>query len=275
MAATESITKLERALTQSGITEREAIALIHSAPGKPYSRQRVKATGQHVKYGYISDTHIGQRKFKDDLFYQAAEHFNKEKVDFVLHPGDHVEGMSGRPGHVYELNLIGFQAQVNRAAQLYKEINATIYGIDGNHDHWYVQKGDAGAYVGRTLAGLVKNFKHLGEWEGDLLIGNHLKIKMLHAGDGTAYADSYKLQKRIESFTPGEKPHIFHEGHYHKALYEFRRNVHGFESGTLCGQTGWMRGKGIQAHLGYGVVDVHFDKTGVHKLVHQFVPGFE
>lgn len=271
----DKLNRLEKVLTQSGITEKEAIALIHSAPGKPTNRAIIRPTSDHIKYGYVSDTHIGQKKFKDDLFVDAVDRFNKEKVDFVIHPGDHVEGMSGRPGHIYELNLIGFNAQVNRAAELYKLINTTIYGIDGNHDHWYVQKGDTGAYVGRTLANLVPNFKHLGEWEGDILIANKLKIKIFHAGDGTAYADSYKLQKRIESFTPGEKPHIFHEGHYHKALYEFRRNVHGFESATLCGQTGWMRGKGIQAHIGYGIVDVYFDKSGVTKLVHEFIPGFE
>jgi predicted phosphodiesterase len=267
--------KLEQVLQQQGVTQEEAIALIKSARGKPHIKKCLRTPASHLKYVYISDTHIGHNKFDEPLMMEAIKVANTHKVDFVLHPGDHVEGMSGRPGHVYELTDVGFHNQVNHAARLYNQFNVPIYGIDGNHDYWYVEKNNGGCYVGRTLQTLVKGFKHLGEWEGDLEIGHGLKIKLFHANDGTAYADSYKLQKLIESFSGGEKPNIVHSGHYHKSIYLFRRNVHGFESGTICGQSGFMRGKKIPAHKGFGEVDVWFNKFGVQRLDHRFYPAYD
>ena len=55
----------------------------------------------------------------------------------------------------------------------------------------------------------------------------------------------------------------------------FSRNVHGFECGTLCGQTSWMRGKKIPAHMGFGLVKVVVNSTGVERLSHEFVPWYE
>jgi len=81
------------------------------------------------------------------------------------------------------------------------------------------------------------------------------------------------MQKLMESFGGGEKPEILAEGHYHKALYMFNRNIHGIESGTMCDQTGWMRGKKIPAHTGFWILDIyHAKKGGVERINPQFVP---
>lgn len=269
--------RLERELAKHNIDEKEALAIIKSAREKPTSKRLHRTRCKNVRYGYISDTHIGQQEFDEELFKEATKRFNAE-VDFVIHPGDHLEGMSGRPGHVYELALIGFQQQLNKAVELYNDIEVPMYGIDGNHDQWFKQKGDIGAIVGQELGARVPNYTHLGEWEGDLEIGagaRKISMKLVHPGDGTAYADSYKIQKRIESLSGGSKPNILHSGHYHKSIYLFRRNVHGFESGTLCGQTQWMRGKGIQAHKGYGIVELKFNEHGVQSLKHEWVPCYD
>lgn len=273
---TKKQSKLEKALEQQGVSEKEALALIKSSRGKPHIKKRIRTPASHIKYGVISDTHIGSKYFDEELFHEAVTRFKKEKVDFVIHPGDHVEGMSGRPGHVYELQDIGFEAQVSHAESLYRELDTIpIYGIDGNHDYWFVQKHDSGAFVGRTLDRRLRNFTHLGEWEGDLDIGKGNIIKLFHANDGTAYAHSYKLQKLVESFTGGEKPSVVHSGHYHKALYQFSRNVHGFESGTLQGQSGFMRGKKIAAHKGYWIIDIHHNKFGIQRLIPEFVAAYD
>lgn len=265
---------LASVITSLGITETEAILALKSArASKPKHPQ---LTGKHnkFKYGYISDTHIGHKTFDEALFDYAASRFKQEKVDFILHPGDHLEGMSGRPGHIYELSEIGFEQQFERALKLYKRLPAQIYGIDGNHDQWYYQKNNGGVIVGKELERQLPNFTHLGEWEGDLAV-DKIRIKLFHANDGTAYAHSYKLQKLIESFSGGEKPHIVHSGHYHKFLYMFLRNVHGFESGTLAGQSIFMRGKKLAAHKGFGINTVEYNSGGISSLRQEFVPAYE
>ncbi len=142
------------------------------------------------------------------------------------------------------------------------------------HDQWFFKKNDNGTIVGNELARAVKNYHHLGQDEGDIVVSG-IRIKLFHAGDGTAYATSYKLQKLIESFGGGDKPNIVLSGHYHKAMYMFSRGVHGLECGTLCAQTSWMRGKKIPAHMGFGLVKVTHNKRGVERFSHEFVPWYE
>ena len=83
------------------------------------------------------------------------------------------------------------------------------------------------------------------------------------------------MQKLMESFTGGEKPNILVQGHYHKALYMFNRNIHGLEAGTMCGQTSWMRGKKIPAHKGFWIIDLSLGKGGIGKFAPAFYPGYK
>jgi len=266
--------RLQKYLKREKISPLEAITAIHSSKKQQIKQPRLNISGKSFQYMYLSDTHIGHKSFKENMFDKFVRVAKKEKPDFVLHPGDHLEGMSGRPGHIYELTHLGFENQIKYAEELYNQIPVPIYGIDGNHDEWYEKKGNGGVIVGKNLERRVNNYHNLGQGEGTIDV-NGIKIYLYHGADGTAYADSYKLQKLVESFTSGDKPNIIHSGHYHKALSSFTRNVYGFESGTLMGQSRWMRGKKIRAHIGFGLVKVNYNSKGVDSLTHTFYPGFE
>ncbi len=91
--------------------------------------------GERIRIGHITDTHIGSTFFDDHRLYQAFDEFKKEGVDFITHSGDVSEGMSNRPGHIYELSEIGFQRQKDKCVELFSQWNDTdIYAIAGNHD---------------------------------------------------------------------------------------------------------------------------------------------
>lgn len=265
--------ELEKYLQSRGITDAEALlALRAGPPQRPV--ETIGLSDRHVKFLAFGDAHIGHKDFSQGLFDLMVKHVRREKPDFAVNAGDTLEGMSGRPGHVYELSQVGFQEQISKASELMGALRIPIYGIDGNHDGWYFKKGDAGVVVGEELERRVKDYHFLGQNEGSLSLGGKTKILLFHPNDGSAYAVSYKLQKLIESFDGGDKPGIVVEGHYHKALYMFVRNVHGFEAGTLCAQTGWMRGKKLSAHMGYWLVDVFLDRRGVNRLEQCFVPFY-
>lgn len=267
---------VEKVCESHGITGRELEAILNSAASRPSYVHKITRTGQSkkIRFGVISDAHIGHKEFDENLFDYAREKFKEFGCEFILDPGDHFEGMSGRPGHVYELSHIGYQNQKREVVRLYRSLGLPIYGIDGNHDLWYQEKHSMGVAPGDDLANEIKGYTHLGEWEGTLQIDN-LRIYLFHGNDGSAYATSYKLQKLIEGFSPGEKPHLVFSGHYHKAMYAFIRGVHAFESGTLCGQTKFMRGKKLSAHMGFWCVEVEYDDTGVTSITPKFHPWFE
>lgn len=242
-------------------------------PMKVYDHSQ---TGR-FKIGVIADTHIGQQKFDEGLFKFAGEVFKKEGVKDVYHAGDILEGASGRDGQCFELTHIGFENQIAYAAKLFDKYfsGLQIHAIEGNHDLWYKQKNNAGASVGRVLQDRCKNFHYLGEMEADVKLGPNCTMKLFHANDGTAYANSYKMQKLVESFEGGHKPNIAVEGHYHKALYQFIRGVHCIDGGTICGQTGWMRGKKIPAHKGFWVLDIEMGKKGIKSFGQKFYSAYD
>jgi predicted phosphodiesterase len=230
-----------------------------------------------IKIGIIADTHIGQEKFDEGLFRYSGEVFRKSGVKNVYHAGDILEGASGRDGQCFELTHIGFEKQVSYAADLFRKYykGLQVYGITGNHDLWFKQKNNAGVNVGTVLQDRAPNFHFLGEMEADVKLAPNCTMKLFHGNDGTAYANSYKGQKLVESFTGGHKPSIVVQGHYHKALYQFVRNVHAIDAGTLCGQTGWMRGKKIPAHKGFYILDIVTSKTGIKSISPTFYPAYD
>jgi len=264
---------LEKLLEKQGLTQAELTALLKSSNISPSRKVNLDIPEHHIRVGYFSDPHIGHDRFRQDGFDLMIKTFKKEGIDFIVCPGDHLEGMSGRPGHIYELSEVGFSAQINKAIQLYDALGLPILGIDGNHDQWYAKKNNSGIVVGEELEARIKNYTHLGQDEGDIEVAPGYTIKLYHGADGTAYADSYKIQKLIESFTGGEKPNVVFSGHYHKSLFLARRNVFGFESGTLSGQSRYMRGKKIPSHEGFGIVDIYIpkNKNEMPRIKHEWI----
>jgi predicted phosphodiesterase len=236
-----------------------------------------KFQGKHAKFGVISDTHIGHKCFDEELFVRAFKYFQKEGVHIVYHPGDILEGMSRREGHIYELDEVGFQNQINYAEQLLGMSGNKIhlFAITGNHDDWFMKKNNAGINVGEELERRLENFHFLGRNEADVKLQDNVVMKLFHPNDGSAYAPGYKLMKLAESFGGGEKPQILLQGHYHKALYMFNRNIHMYESGTIMSQSEFMRGKKIAAHKGFWVIDAYFNNTGVERLKNTFIPKYD
>lgn len=233
-------------------------------------------SNNHVRFGVFSDPHIGSTSFDWKLWGVMCAFFKKEGITKVYCPGDVVEGMAQRPGSVYELEAIGFRAQVNLAAKAIDMLKGMeVYAIGGNHDLFFKDKSSVDASIGEALEGKCKHFHYLGDWEADVELGKGVVMKLFHPNDGTAYATSYKLQKLIESLESGKKPQILLEAHYHKALYMFCRGVHGFECGTICSQTGWMRGKKIPAHKGFWIIDVVIATAGgIETLTSTFYPSY-
>ena len=247
-------------------------------PHSKYYEKHIDFPDKHTKFLVIADPHMGHKEYKHDLKQKAAADARRQNCDFGLNIGDTVEGMSGIEGHVYELDYIGYTAQVDFFAKEF-HFGMPMYSIEAQDSHsgWYHNKGNAGVEIGKELDKKAKDYKFIGYDEQDLILDNGLKIRLRHPGGGTAYAISYKLQKYINSISGGNKPHMIFEGHFHKSMQMFDRNIHAFESGTLCGQTNFMKKIGTPAHMGYWMIDVYMHKQkskGLERVVSQWIPYF-
>lgn len=257
------------------LPEHELSALrksILTAPAK-HEPQHTSWAKSSFKFAFLTDTHIGHKLAHRRWWDMACSFIDKEKCDFALHGGDITEGMSGRPGHVYELDHIGVSAQVRETVERFRQLPCLLKGITGNHDAWQFKQ--AGVDPGDMIAEALPNqFKYLGMDEADVIIQG-IDIKIWHGGDGSSYATSYRTQKFVEGLSGGEKPHILLSGHAHKSIFHVCRNVMTFEGGTLCGQTGWMRGKKLAAHCGFWIIEVWpSDNGGVERIKSEWVPLF-
>tara|TARA_R100000664_G_scaffold8968_1_gene14777 strand:- start:5390 stop:6391 length:1002 start_codon:yes stop_codon:yes gene_type:complete len=228
--------------------------------------------GERTRIGVLGDIHFGSIHCDIDYLYKAYKEFEKEKVDFVCQVGDVCEGMSNRPGHIYELSHLGYTQQKNLAIDVLSKCPSPIYLIDGNHDRWFIKSN--GAYIVPDICEAIDHATFLGHDEGDISLGNACTIKLWHGEDGSSYAVSYRIQKVVESLTGGEKPNIMLFGHVHKSMYLYDRHIHCFSAGAIQKQTKWMRSKKLSSHTGFWIIDIYANDNGVSKATGTWYPFY-
>lgn len=265
------IEQLKRNLTASELKTLVDSTCIKANKPKPVNS--IKTETSTFKFIATGDSHIGHGKFREDWWNTMIQRGIEEEVDFMYHTGDILEGMSGRPGHVYELSQIGFESQFAKAKSLIENIPFEVRFITGNHDLWYAGKADQGINVGTRLEESLDNVVFLGNDEADDIV-NGIRIKLWHGCDGASYAYSYRTQKFVEMLSGGEKPHILLAGHAHKSIFYETRNVLVMETGTTCMQSNFMRGKKLSAHTGFWIVTVHTNNFGISRITPEWHPFY-
>jgi len=101
------------------------------AQGKKIPLHKFK--GEWIRFGVVSDTHLGSLYDNLELLDTAYSIFAKEGVKGVYHVGDLLDGEKMYRGHEYEIRHHGRDAQVDFCIRNYphrKEI--TTYFITGN-----------------------------------------------------------------------------------------------------------------------------------------------
>lgn len=212
--------------------------------------------GKHHRILVMSDTHIGSvyapEEWHDVLSCYANDPANK--IECIFHVGDLVDGLKvGRDMQIYELSAIGFDAQRDKAIELMSKYDRPVYIISGNHDMYF--KASAGANIVQSVCEAVPNLTYIGHDTADIEIDG-ATIRLFHGSDGSSYALSYSLQKLIEG-TTGKMPRILIRGHIHKyvSIYDSGKDIFGISCPAMQKQTAFLRGKKIQVHTGFLVMD--------------------
>lgn len=220
---------------------------------------RVDFSGTSFKYCFFTDTHFSSIYFKEDHYFKMLEECRAQGVEAFFHAGDIVEGMSGRPDQIYSLVHLGFSKQKEYAIKLLSELDKPFYAISGNHDRWYLRSN--GADVVREICDALPNAHFLGHDNATIEI-KKTKIDLFHGEDGASYANSYRGQKIVESYTGGHKPNILLTGHDHKSLYMFTRNIHVVGGGALSLRSAWQKSKKLANHAGFWIIEMYLNTGG-------------
>lgn len=191
--------------------------------------------GERQKIGVISDTHLGSKycmraQLKDFILYAYSQ-----GVRTILHPGDVIDGCYHHG--VFELTHSGLEDQTRDLIEVLPHLpGLTYHCITGNHDETFWKS--TGVNVGRAIqahfqdAGRNDIFFY-GDRDAYLKVAG-IVVHLWHPTGGGAYARSYGVQKKVESYT-ALKPQLLLTGHWHQYVHIFERNVHAIACPTFQG----------------------------------------
>lgn len=242
---------------------------------------RKMTTGLH-KFGAVGDNHMGSRYERMDVLNALYDEFEREGITTVFNTGNWIDGEARFNTH--DLNVRGIGGQIAHFVKNYPQRKGiTTYFIAGDdHEGWYVQREgiDIGQYAEmKARAAGRTDLVYLGYMEADVKIAapnGETVIRVLHPGGGSSYAVSYSVQKIVESYQGGEKPHILLIGHYHKADYIYNRGVHCIQTGCTQDQSPFMRKKKLAAHVGGWIVEFGADDNGaITRFKQEFFPFYD
>jgi hypothetical protein len=222
----------------------------------------------HV-FGFVTDQHLCNKHARLDVLRASYEHFRAMGITTVYNAGNWIDG-EARFNKGELVTAPGMDRQLDYLIEEYPLTPGitTHYVAGDDHEGWYQQR--EGVEIGKYLQMRAEeqgrnDLKYLGYAECDVALkhgtGSSI-MRVVHPGGGSAYAISYKDQKRVESYQGGNKPHIELVGHYHKFNYGYPREVHCVQGGCMTDQSLFMRKKGLQAHVGFSVVKIRQDERG-------------
>ena len=218
-------------------------------------------------FGAISDTHLGSKYERLDVLNWEYDRFAKAKVDRVFHAGNMIDGECRF--NKFDIHTHGMDAQCQYLAKHYPIRKGLVtYAVSGDdHEGWYAQR--EGVDIGRYIENVMKeggrsDWVNLGYMESHIKLvnpntGKFAILAVVHPGGGSSYADSYTVQKIIESLEGGEKPAVGLYGHYHKLLAGSYRNVWWLQTGCTKDQDTFARKKKLRYDIGGTIVELTQD----------------
>jgi hypothetical protein len=255
-------------------------SIIEQSPNTTLDISRM-STGFY-KFGAIGDNHLCSKYERLDVLNAIYDLYEKEGIKVVYNTGNWIDGEARF--NVHDLHVHGMDNQIDYFLQQYpKRKGITTYFVAGDdHEGWYTQREgvDIGKYVSmKAQAAGRTDLVYIGHMEADIIIKakkGQTIIRVLHPGGGSAYATSYTVQKIVESYQGGEKPHVVLAGHYHKAEYLYYRGVHCVQTGCTEDQTPFMRKKKLAAHLGGWIIEMATDDNGaITRFKQEFMPFYD
>lgn len=211
--------------------------------------------GEVVKIGVVSDTHLCSRHQQLTHLKTIYRRFKEEGIQIVLHAGDLVEGIRMYRGWELEVLHHGADEQAAYAYREYpREEGITTYLIAGNHDGSFVT--NAGVNVVQRVCEARRDMVFLGNYGAYLDLPGGMRAYLHHGAGGVAYSRSYKIQRAVENFSPGEKPKLYISGHYHIAVtLPDYRNCFAMHPGAFQSQTEFLRRLGVAPDVGGWILE--------------------
>jgi len=179
------------------------------------------------KVWVVSDTHLWAKACALAELNDFYDICKAEWITDIFHAWDLCDWWGKvYPWQLWELVVYWFDDMLEYLKDNYPRREWIItHFILGNHDedflkHWW-------ANIWKALAWVRDDLNYLWFYDANINV-NGIKFWLHHWWWWASYAQSYKLQKAVETLTGDMKPQVYILWHYHGSLYMSMRNIHCF-----------------------------------------------
>ena len=254
-----------------------------STPG--HQDVAVSAAGDRHVVAVVGDVHYGSKFHLGAYFADYCKHAYERGARTFLQVGDLLDGVYRHS--IWDQSRRGYEEQVDEAIECLPRMpGAEWWFIQGNHDETL---GEAnGLDVGRAIE---QSFVAAGRKDLHYLGARGAYVRLVAPGDrrgffaelwhprdrGNAYAKSYRIQKHIEKYAPGQKPDFLAVGHWHQQMYFTTRGVHAMSVGCWQGgASAFGKSLGGAPDIGSWIVEYALTSEGtVRHIRPEWVGYFE
>lgn len=232
-------------------------------PGPSEEVHKELFEGTKIKFGVVSDTHIGSKTHNREALETAYDIMVDEGIRVVYHVGDFVDGYGIYRHQARSLYAHTFDEQVELCAEIYPKRDSIITkGIGGNHD----LEGEFGKMAAdpvRAICNQRDDIEYLGPYSAWIELPNGAYIHMLHPMGGAGYAISYRAQKLAEAYEAGKKPAMLFIGHWHRQGNFKHREIATFLVGAFQNANDYsVRIGGGPPNVGFHIIEATLADDG-------------
>lgn len=179
----------------------------------------------HLKIALVSDTHFGAKQSARDELWEFYDRAKEKWVEAFVHAGDIVDGDNVYAWQQFEQDKVWFEAQLQDIKDNYPNVWIPTYFIGWNHDEKFLKQNWIN--ICKAIETVRQDLINLWFYDARLKL-NGIDINLHHGWWSLSYAKDYKMKKYLDSLPVENQPDIFALWHYHTALYDLHRGIHGF-----------------------------------------------
>ena len=233
---------------------------------------------REILFGVASDLHFGSRSCQITRLNEFCDLCRKMGIKHIFVPGDITAGFEVFKGQHHELYAHGAEAQEATVIRNLPE-GFTWYFLGGNHDYSFVQKCSHNPL--RSIEASREDCIYVGYDDASIEILNGVDLKMWHPRGATAYALSYKIQKRIERLGLDElnklvmdaqasAVRILLAGHFHQNLSMLQGGILALQCGAFEGKNNLTERMGVTPVIGGWIIRAWFNGDNIVEYEQRF-----
>ena len=222
----------------------------------------------HLKFALVSDTHFWAKGCAKDELWEFYDIAKDKGVECFVHCWDLVDWCGVYKGQQFEQSWVGFTEQLADVRDNYPNVWLPTYFIGGNHDEAYL-KGNW-VNICKAIETVRQDLINLGFYDARLKL-NGIDINLHHWGGSLSYAKDYKMKKYLDSLPVENQPDIFALGHYHTALYDLHRGIHGFMPWAFLKENLLAKRFNLGNTIGGWIIEIDKNAKGHTKLNMEYV----